>query len=152
FRDGSTVTVGTNAQLLIDKFVYDPDTRSAQMAMTVASGVVRFVGGRASKSDEGVTIRTPVAIMGVRGGIADIEHNPATGTTTGQFLFGRQMSFSAGSESRTLTTPGFAIQIGRDGHLGQPFMVTAQSLAQTNRSIEGKGGKSAANAGNGAAS
>ncbi len=149
FRDGSTMTVGPSAQLMIDKFVYDPDTRTAQLAMTLASGVVRFVGGRASKGDDGVTIKTPVAVMGIRGGIADIEHNAATGTTTGQFLFGRQMSFSTGSANQTLTTPGFAISIGQDGRLSQPFMITPQSLAQTNRSIEGKAGGSATAGGNG---
>jgi hypothetical protein len=149
FRDGSTLTIGSSSQLTIDTFVYDPDQRTAKMAMTVSAGIIRFVGGRASKSEDGVAIRTPVAALAIRGGIADVAHDPVTGTTTGQFLFGRQMSFTTGSDSRTLTKPGFGISVGPNGHLSQPFMITSQGLAQTNRAIEGKAGGTAAAASNG---
>lgn len=70
--DQSAVTVGPNSQLVIDKFVYDPDKRTGEMALSLSRGLMRFVGGRISKSG-GVKIRTPVATMGIRGGIALIE-------------------------------------------------------------------------------
>ncbi len=70
--DQSAVTVGPNSQLVIDKFVYDPDKRTGEMALSLSRGLMRFVGGRISKSG-GVKIRTPVATMGIRGDIALIE-------------------------------------------------------------------------------
>ena len=42
------------------------------MALSLSRGLMRFVGGRISKSG-GVKIRTPVATMGIRGDIALIE-------------------------------------------------------------------------------
>ena len=70
--DQSAVTFGPNSQLVIDKFVYDPDKRTGEMALSLSRGLMRFVGGRISKSG-GVKIRTPVATMGIRGDIALIE-------------------------------------------------------------------------------
>ena len=67
--DQSAVTVAPNSELVIDKFVYDPDKRTGEMAMTLSKGLMRFVGGRLSKSG-GVQVNTPVATMGIRGGIA----------------------------------------------------------------------------------
>src|SRR6478736_293523 len=34
FLDGSSLTVGPNARLTIDKFVYDPDTKKGDLAIT----------------------------------------------------------------------------------------------------------------------
>ncbi len=67
--DQSAVTVGPNSELVIDKFVYDPDKKTGEMAMTLSRGLMRFVGGRLSKSGD-ARIHTPVATMGIRGGIA----------------------------------------------------------------------------------
>lgn len=67
--DQSAVTVAPNSNLVIDKFVYDPETKSGEMALNLSRGLMRFVGGRLSKNNA-VTVRTPVATMGIRGGIA----------------------------------------------------------------------------------
>jgi hypothetical protein len=141
FRDGSTVTVGPSANLTIDTFVYDPEKRTAKLAMTAASGLIRFVGGRASKEEGGVTVTTPSATIGIRGGIADIGHDPQTGTTNANFLFGSSMNVKTPNSQTTLDTPGFGFTVGRDGSISPPLPVTNQSLAQNNKKIEGKGGK-----------
>lgn len=67
--DQSAVTVGQNSSLVIDKFVYDPDKKTGEMALSLSRGLMRFVGGRLSKTGK-ATVRTPVATMGIRGGIA----------------------------------------------------------------------------------
>lgn len=67
--DQSAVTVAQNSSLVIDKFVYDPDTKTGEMALSLSRGLMRFVGGRLSKNGK-ATVRTPVATMGIRGGIA----------------------------------------------------------------------------------
>lgn len=76
--DQSAVTVAPNSALVIDKFIYDPDTKTGEMALSLSKGLMRFVGGRLSKSGN-ATVRTPVATMGIRGGIALINViNPTT--------------------------------------------------------------------------
>src|ERR1700761_5190860 len=68
FLDGTSLTVGPNAQLTIDKFVYDPNTKTGDLAMTATAGVFRLVGGKISKTNT-VTINTPSGTIGIRGGI-----------------------------------------------------------------------------------
>ena len=64
FLDGSAVTVGPNSDLVIDRFVYDPATRTGDLAMSATRGAFRFVGGAVSKKSE-VTVRTPGATLGI---------------------------------------------------------------------------------------
>ena len=49
FLDGSSLTVGPNARVVIDRFVYDPASNSGDLAINASRGVFRLVGGRISK-------------------------------------------------------------------------------------------------------
>ena len=70
FVDESTLSVGPNANMVIDQFVYDPNTGTGKFAASLTRGVFRFVGGKLSKQDNAVTLRTPVATIGIRGAVA----------------------------------------------------------------------------------
>lgn len=64
FADGSKLSVGSKAQVVLDDFVYaggDDDTS----VITLTKGVLRFVSGSMRKP--GVEIRTPAATIGIRG-------------------------------------------------------------------------------------
>lgn len=65
FDDGSTMTVGPDSDLIIDNYVYDPDSGDGQAAIRLGKGILRMVSGRIP-SDR-VQIRTPVATVGIRG-------------------------------------------------------------------------------------
>jgi hypothetical protein len=66
--DRSSFTVGQNARLTIDRFVYDPGGGS--FSATLAKGALRFMsGGLHGKA--GASIRTPIATIGIRGTIVD---------------------------------------------------------------------------------
>lgn len=66
--DRSNFTVGANARVTIDKFVYDPDRSASAVGANVAKGAFRFMSGKSVKKMPGQTaIRTPVASIGVRG-------------------------------------------------------------------------------------
>ena len=67
--DGSTFTVGPGSDLVIDKFVYDPKKGTGQIAASFSKGVMRFVGGKISKNEGGVTVNTPAGALAIRGGI-----------------------------------------------------------------------------------
>lgn len=103
--DQSAVTVGPNSELVIDKFVYDPDKRSGEMALSLSRGLMRFVGGRISKSG-GVKVRTPVATMGIRGGIALINVVSPTSVDV-TLLFGDGI--------KGTTTNGQSFEVRRQG-------------------------------------
>lgn len=68
--DRSTFTVGANASVAIDRFVYDPARNARASGISVARGAFRFMSGRAAQRPTGpVAIRTPVASIGIRGTI-----------------------------------------------------------------------------------
>jgi len=67
--DGSTFTVGPGSSLVIDKFVYNPNKKTGEMVATFSKGTMRFVGGRLSKNDGGVRVKTPAGQLAIRGGI-----------------------------------------------------------------------------------
>src|SRR5258707_8650625 len=48
FRDKTSLTVGPNSRVVIDKFVYNPQTNGGSAAVTVAKGALRFVTGSQS--------------------------------------------------------------------------------------------------------
>jgi hypothetical protein len=76
--DGSSFTVGPNSTMTIDSFVYDPNAGTAQVVATLGKGAFRFIGGKASKQPDGVTLNTPVGTVGIRGGIANLDFSGAT--------------------------------------------------------------------------
>jgi hypothetical protein len=70
--DKTSFTVGANARVRIDRFVYDPARNASSVSTSVAKGAFRFMSGRALKNgSEGSTIKTPVASIGIRGTIVE---------------------------------------------------------------------------------
>jgi hypothetical protein len=68
--DRTIFTVGAKARVTIDRFVYDPAANSRAVGINVAKGAFRFMSGRAAGRPSGpVTVRTPVATIGIRGTI-----------------------------------------------------------------------------------
>ena len=68
FADDTRVEITEQSQLVVDDFVYDPNTGAGKMAMKVALGTVQMTSGRLAKtSRENVDITTPTASITVRG-------------------------------------------------------------------------------------
>lgn len=68
FEDDSKVKITEQSELVIDDFVYDPNTGTGSMSMKVALGTVQMTSGRLAKtSRDRVSIRTPTASITVRG-------------------------------------------------------------------------------------
>ena len=104
FLDGSTLTVGPNSVITIDKFVYDPEKRTGALSLDAGRGMFRYVGGAISKSSE-VQVKTRGATMGIRGGIATFTVAPS-GATSANFLFGGSLTITSGGVTQTTTQPG----------------------------------------------
>src|ERR1700741_4082046 len=71
FPDQSAINLGANCDMVIDQFVYDPQSKSGTMAATVTRGALRYIGGQISHNS-GATIRTPAANLGIRGGMVPL--------------------------------------------------------------------------------
>ena len=69
FVDETNVAVSPHSSLVIDEFIYDPNSRSgSKLVMNVALGTVRYASGNIAKLNrQNVDIRTPTARIGVRG-------------------------------------------------------------------------------------
>jgi len=68
FLDETRVDVTENSKLVIDEFVYDPNTSTGSLALKASFGTVRYASGQIAKnSRQNVKIRTPTAVVGVRG-------------------------------------------------------------------------------------
>ncbi|MDX2103549.1 MAG: FecR domain-containing protein [Alphaproteobacteria bacterium] len=118
FLDRSAVTVGPSAELTIDEFVYNPQSRSGSLGLNVASGAVRFVGGALSKQG-GVSVRTPVATIGIRGGIASVNHNAVNNQTSVTAGFG-QVTVQTGTGAPIVVPPGFQTTVTAPPAVGGP--------------------------------
>src|ERR1700730_6399957 len=69
FLDQSSLTVGDNADVTIDDFVFDPSTSTGKLAMCATKGILRYVGGALSKNANAVSMVTPSGTLGIRGGV-----------------------------------------------------------------------------------
>jgi hypothetical protein len=114
FADRSTIMIKEHAQLKIDTFIYDPQENTGKLSMTAAKGVLRFIGGALSKKQP-VEIHTPVATIGIRGGVADTHIDGATGKTDSTFLYGKSLSVDSGDQHMTITTPSTGLVIHEEG-------------------------------------
>jgi hypothetical protein len=96
FLDGTTLTIGPNSQLTIDKFVYDPATQKGELAVNASKGLFRLIGGKISKT-AAITVTTPSSTIGIRGGIM-IFGVEATQTTS-IFVYGASMTVTANGQA-----------------------------------------------------
>ena len=68
FTDNSLVSVGPNSVFAIDKYRFDTTTHAGEFEGNLRQGRLAAVSGKMVKqSPESMKIRTPSAIMGVRG-------------------------------------------------------------------------------------
>ena len=68
FIDDTRVDVTQHSKLIIDEFVYDPNTKTGSLSLKAALGTIRYASGQIAKtSPTNVQITTPTATIGVRG-------------------------------------------------------------------------------------
>jgi hypothetical protein len=68
FTDGTLLSAGPNSRLDISRYAYDPDSGKGALEADLRRGTLAAVSGRmVKKNPESLKIRTPSAIMGVRG-------------------------------------------------------------------------------------
>ena len=67
FEDGAKVTVRPDSTLIIEQYLYNGDVNDEAELNLVAGGLRVITGAMAKSNPENYKVRTPVALMGVRG-------------------------------------------------------------------------------------
>jgi hypothetical protein len=111
--DGSMLAMGADAELVVDEFVYAPgDVRT--MTLRSLKGALLFIGEKLRGVESEVQIRTPVAILGIRG--TEVWVGPIDGAT-GVLVLDGEVSVGT-AKGAVLLGPGEGTMIGDDGGLG----------------------------------
>ena len=137
FLDGSALTIGPNSDLTLDEFVYDPVAKTGKIALSTTRGLFRLVGGKISKKTP-ITLKTPTATIGVRGGISMTAVTSAL--TQAVFLFGEALTATAQGQTQTALRPGSLIEVPAGGPPNPPIQVAGNYLAGNLANLEGAAG------------
>jgi len=105
FTDGTALTLGPNADVVIDEFVYNPDGGRNNAALRVTAGAARFVAGALERvgGTEAIKVSTPVATIGIRGTDFFVEMD---GQHLSVALFSGYRVAVANAAGETLLRPG----------------------------------------------
>ncbi len=75
--DGTTFSIGPDASMVIDEFVYNPATNTGRLTATLTRGTLRVISGRLGRSDdESIRVKLPQATVGIRGTMAIMSGDP----------------------------------------------------------------------------
>jgi FecR protein len=130
FVDKTTLNIGPNSNLVIDSFVYDPATGTGQMVTSLAKGALRLVGGQLSHLGA-VKVKTPVATIGIRGGIATIAHGPNGTRIINDFGW---LSITNGCGTTVISSTGFAVTVA--DWMSCPTEQESVTQSETNKYLE----------------
>ena len=72
FTDGTAFNLSSNARMVLNEFVYDPNGTSNSTLFSLSKGTFTFIAGKVAKTGD-MKIDTPVATMGIRGTTPHVE-------------------------------------------------------------------------------
>lgn len=125
FLDETSLSVGPESEVTLDRFVYNPATGAGDVVLSTAKGAFRFITG--SQDPSNYEIKTPFAAIGVRGTIVDC-YTASAGTycTTQE----GKVVLTVNGVVYTLL-PGQAIFIAAGGVVTGPFTPDGQFFQVT---------------------
>jgi hypothetical protein len=101
FVDKTVLSMGPKAELVLDKYVYNPNRGTGQVVVNAVQGSMRFVTG--AQNPTSYSVKTPVATLGIRGTIVHLQITKLEtfigvfeGTLTIRLLNGNTITVSAG--------------------------------------------------------
>jgi hypothetical protein len=104
FADGTLLTLGEKAKMILDTFVYKPAEGTGKLKASVV-GAFRFVSGQVTKqANQEVAVTTPVATVGIRG--TEFWGGPIDDQALGVFLIEGEVTVTNAAGEQILDTPG----------------------------------------------
>lgn len=137
--DETVFTVGPGSEVVIDRFVYDPESGAGKVGAKVTKGFMRYVSGKVGKENpQNVTIETPASTIGIRGTSLYVSQVPGQPDTYVAGLLGpgpennaraRRGGFTMRNEhgSVTVSQPGFGVYVTK-GQAPEPPTRLSQDL------------------------
>ena len=119
--DKTSLSIGPRADLVLDRFVYNPDRSAGRVVVNATQGAFRFITG--AQNPTHYTIKTSVATLGIRGTIVDllVSGNPTIGYTLTVILVEGAVNITLPSgQVLSLTTPGQAYVLTSAGGVQGP--------------------------------
>jgi hypothetical protein len=124
FADGTQLTLGENAEMTLDAFVYNPAEGTGKLKLGVV-GAFRFVSGQVTKlASSDVTVTTPVATVGIRG--TEFWGGPIDDQALGVFLIDGAVSVTNTAGEQILDEAGEGTNIGAPGVAPGPVTLWPQ--------------------------
>jgi hypothetical protein len=128
FLDGTQLTLGEKATMILDTFVYNPAAGTGKLKMAV-KGAFRFISGQVSKQpDKEVAVTTPVATVGIRG--TEFWGGPIDNQVLGVFLIEGEVSVTNPQGEQVLDTPGEGTNISTPDAAPGPVTIWPQDKVQ----------------------
>jgi len=85
FGDNTLLSIGPDSSLAIDRFAFDPTTHKGAFETSLNRGTLAAVSGKIAKqSPDAMKVRTPAAVLGVRGTEFVVRTGEPIGTTPGR--------------------------------------------------------------------
>lgn len=125
FIDDTRVDVTEHSKLVIDEFVYDPNTKTGSLSLKAKLGTVRYASGQIAKnSKQNVKITTPTATIAVRGTDFAMTIDEIGGSTIVLLPSCNDVGFCYVGEIEVMTDAGFVI-------MNQAFQATSVSASES---------------------
>ncbi len=137
--DGTTFSIGPDASMVIDEFVYDPATNAGRLSATLTRGTLRVISGRLGRQEqEAIRVKLPQATVGIRGTMAILSGGPS-GSFIGLFGVGPNnqtdtpasyLSINIGGTEYRIFRTGFGCTVSAAAPVCNPAPVDDKFLTQ----------------------
>ena len=131
FVDGSAFGMTSNARMVLNEMIYDPNGSSNSSLISLVQGTITFVAGQTAKNGN-MRVETPVATMGIRGTAVLVEIAANDGPTKFSVLL--EPDGHTGSFNLYDKTTGQLI--GTVSQAGQVTLVSSLGIGQPPTAIE----------------
>jgi hypothetical protein len=139
--DGTAYNMYANARMVLDEFIYSPDSTSNKSLINLIQGSFTFIAGAVAKTGD-MKVSTPTATMGIRGTAVQVDIDLVGGTTKLSVLVepnGNIGSFNVYSLSGTLlgtvSNAGVVAVITPTTQLGASLSEVNKSAAELQQAL-----------------
>ena len=119
--DQSTFTIGSESEVVMDTFIYDPETSDGKIVASVKQGSLKVISGLISKKNpDSLTVEVPEGTLGSRG--TEFQTNVSKGKTD-------TLLIGPGKNNTLGLRPG-AVLVGNDKGqtlLNKPYSIASMS-------------------------
>jgi len=150
--DETVFTIGPESEMVVDEFVYDPQTNTGKVSAKITKGVFRFVTGRVARENPAdMNVKLPSGTLGVRGTIV-AGRVDAVKQSSLLVLLGEGPENDTGSRASALEgcnadvckqvrRPGYGLTIDGPGFPpSEPFLVPLAEIDRLTQSVSDPAG------------